>query len=157
MRAINIADPTFTYDDDPDGFRSGMLRFGAQLGAEQTGASVYELPPGQALCPYHYEHGEEEWVLVLAGTPSVRTPEGTEPLAPFDVVFFPRGPQGAHQLRNDSVEPARILMWSTVVYPSVSVYPDSDKVGIWTAADGERLIVERSSGVDYFRGEVPGH
>ncbi len=79
MRRLNIADPEFAYDaDDPEGFRAGMLRFGPQLGAEQTGASVYELPPGQALCPYHYEHGEEEWVLVLQGRPSVRTPEGTE-------------------------------------------------------------------------------
>ena len=157
MRAINLADPQFVYDDDPDGFRSGMVRFGPQLGAEQTGASVYELPPGQALCPYHYEHGEEEWVLVLAGTPSVRTPDGTDVLAPFDVVFFPRGPEGAHQLRNDAGEPARILMWSAVVYPSVSVYPDSGKVGVWTDGKVDDLIVERASGVDYFRGEVPGH
>ncbi len=158
MRRVNIADPPFTYDDaDPDGFRAGMLRFGPQLGAEQTGASVYVLPPGQALCPYHYEHGEEEWVLVLDGTPSVRVPEGTEVLEPMDVVFFPRGPEGAHQLRNDSEEPARVLMWSTVVYPTVSVYPDSGKVGVWTAGKVDDVIVERSSHVDYFRGEAPDH
>lgn len=158
MRRLNIADPEFTFDDaDPEGFRAGMLRFGPQLGAEQSGASVYVLPPGQALCPYHYEHGEEEWVLVLDGTPSVRTPDGTGELAPLDVVFFPRGPEGAHQLRNDSAEPARIIMWSTVVYPTVSVYPDSGKVGVWTAGKVDDVIVERSSTVDYFRGETPDH
>ena len=55
---MNVARLEFTYDDaDPDGFRSGMARLGTQLGAEQTGASVYELPPVQALCPYHYEYG----------------------------------------------------------------------------------------------------
>lgn len=60
MRRVSISDPTFNYDpDDPKGFRSGMFRFGPELGAEQTGASVYELPPGQAVCPYHYEYGEE--------------------------------------------------------------------------------------------------
>ena len=49
---MNIADPTFTYDpDDPEGFRAGMLRFGATVGAKRTGTSVYELPPGQAICP----------------------------------------------------------------------------------------------------------
>jgi len=154
MRRLNIAEPDFTYDpEDPDGFRAGMLRFGPQLGAEQTGASVYELPAGEALCPYHYEHGEEEWVLVLQGSPSVRTPEGTETLAPFDVVFFPRGPEGAHQIRNDSDAAARVLMFSSILYPSVSVYPDSDKIGVWTTGKVDNVIVERSSGVDYYLGE----
>lgn len=156
MRRLNIADPQFEYDaEDPDGFRAGMARLGTQLGAEQTGASVYELPPGQALCPYHYEHGEEEWVLVLQGRPSVRTPEGAEQLKPHDVVFFPRGPDGAHQIRNDSGEPARVLMWSAIVYPTVTVYPDSGKVGFWTAGRADNLVVERSSAVDYFHGETP--
>jgi uncharacterized cupin superfamily protein len=96
-------------------------------------------------------------VLVLDGTPSVRTPAGTEQLSPLDVLCFPRGPDGAHQLRNDSAEPARILMWSTVVYPAVTVYPDSDKVGVWTQGKVDDVIVERSSHVDYFRGETPDH
>jgi len=155
MRRLNIAEPDFTFDEeDPAGFRAGMLRFGAQLGAEQTGTSVYELPPGEAICPYHYEHAEEEWVLVLGGRPSVRTPDGIEQLEPFDVVFFPRGPEGAHQIRNDSDAPARVLMWSTVVYPAVSVYPDSGKVGVWTAGKVDDLLVERSSAVDYYHGET---
>lgn len=155
MKRLNIAAPQFAYDaEDPPGFRAGMLRFGPQLGAEQTGASVYELPPGEAICPYHYEHGEEEWVLVLEGTPSVRTPEGTAELAPMDVVFFRRGPEGAHQLRNDSPAPARVLMWSTIVVPTVSVYPDSGKVGVWTAGKVDDLLVERSSAVPYFHGET---
>ena len=55
MRRLNIAEPDFAYDaDDPEGFRAGMLRFGKQLGAERTGTSIYEVPPGQAICPYHY-------------------------------------------------------------------------------------------------------
>jgi uncharacterized cupin superfamily protein len=154
MRRVNIADPEFSYDpDEPDGFRSGMFRFGPQLGAEQTGTSVYELPPGQAICPYHYEYGEEEWLLVIDGRPSVRTPEGTEELEPFDVVFFPKGPEGAHQIRNDSDRPARVLMWSTLIHPTATAYPDSDKVAVWTGIRTEDLIVERSSAVDYFHGE----
>jgi uncharacterized cupin superfamily protein len=155
MRRVNISDPEFSYDpDDPDGFRAGMFRFGKQLGAQRTGTSVYELPPGQALTPYHYEYGEEEWALVLDGHPTVRTPEGSERLDPFDVVFFPPGPEGGHQLRNDSDAPARILMWSEIVHPSASAYPDSDKVAIWTGVKGEDVIVQRSSKVDYYRGEV---
>jgi uncharacterized cupin superfamily protein len=155
MKRVNIADPTFSYDaEDPEGFRSGMLRFGRDLGARQTGASVYELPPGQALCPYHYEYGEEEWLMVLTGRPTLRTPEGTEQIDPFDVVFFPKGPAGAHMVRNDTTEPVRVLMWSTVVYPSATAYPDSDKVGVWTGDKAEDLMVRRSSRVDYFDGEA---
>ena len=118
MRRVNIADPSFNYDsDDPEGFRAGLFRFGSQLGAKQTGTSVYELPPGQAVCPYHYEYGEEEWALVLEGRPALRDPDGTAQLEPFDVVFFPMGPEGAHQIRNDTDEPVRLMMWSTVVVP----------------------------------------
>ena len=154
MRRVSISDPSFTYDpEDAEGFRAGMFRFGSDLGAKETGTTVYELPPGESVCPYHYEYGEEEWLLVLAGRQSVRDPEGTEQLEPFDVVFFPTGPAGAHQIRNDTDEPARVLMWGMVVTPTATAYPDSDKVGIWTGDKAEDLIVRRSSGVEYYDGE----
>jgi len=153
-RRIDISDPEFTYDEaDPEGFRAGMFRFGAQVGARRTGTSVYELPPGQSICPYHYEHAEEEWLLVLTGTASVRTPEGVEQLGPHAVAFFPVGPDGAHQVRNDTDAIVRVLMWGEVAYPAVSVYPDSDKIGIFTGDKRDDLLVERSSGVDYYHGE----
>jgi uncharacterized cupin superfamily protein len=152
---INIADATFGYDeDDPEGFRAGMFRFGPQAGAARTGASVYELPPGQAICPYHYEYGEEEWLLVLVGRPSLRQPAGERELAPWDVVCFPSGPDGAHAVRNRTDETVRVLMWSTLTQPCATVYPDSDKVGIWTGNPADNLMVRRSSAVEYFDGEV---
>jgi uncharacterized cupin superfamily protein len=154
MRRVNLSQPTFEHDDDePDGFRAGMFRFGKQLGATETGASLYELPPGQAVCPYHYEYGEEEWLLVLSGNPSVRTPEGTEQLEPLDMVFFPMGPDGAHQVLNQTDETAQVLMWSMVITPTATAYPDSGKVGVWTGIKAEDLIVRRTSGVDYYDGE----
>jgi uncharacterized cupin superfamily protein len=104
MRRVNIAAPQFGYDSDPEGFKAGLFRPGPDLGAKDTGLSIYDLPPGQAVCPYHYEYGEEEWLVVLEGRPSARTPEGTEQLEPWDVVYFPKGPEGAHQIRNDSDE-----------------------------------------------------
>jgi uncharacterized cupin superfamily protein len=154
MPRLNISEPDFTYDaGDPEGFRSGMFRLGGQLGAQRTGTSVYELPPGQAVCPYHYEYAEEEWALVLQGRPSLRTPDGVEQLEPLDVAFFPRGPEGAHQLRNDTAATVRVLMWSEVVVPAATVYPDSDKIGIWTGNKADDVMVERSSAVGYFHGE----
>ena len=73
----------------------------------------------------------------------------------MDVVIFPTGPEGAHEIRNDSDAPVRILMWSTVVVPTATTYPDSDKVGIWTGNPADDLIVPRSAGVDYWAGH-PG-
>jgi uncharacterized cupin superfamily protein len=154
MPRVSISDPDFTYDPtDPPGFRSGLFRMGPGVGAEDTGATLYELPPGQSLCPYHYEYGEEEWLIVLEGRPSLRTPEGTEILEKSELAFFPKGPAGAHEVRNDTDSPVRVLMWSTVVYPTATAYPDSGKVGLWTGNKDEDLMAERSSAVDYFHGE----
>ena len=155
MKRINIATPQFEFDaEDPEGFRSGMARLGKLLGgAEESGISVYELPPGQAICPYHYECGEEEWLLVLAGSPTLRHPESSDRLEPWDVVFFEKGPAGAHGIRNETDQTVRVLMFSTVVIPTASVYPDSDKVGIWTGDPEIDMTVRRESKVDYFDGE----
>jgi uncharacterized cupin superfamily protein len=156
-RRVSIAAPEFTYDgDDPEGFRVGMFRFGPMVGASQLGASLYELPPGQAICPYHYEYAEEEWLLVLEGRPTLRSPEGEEVLGLWDVVCFPTGPAGAHGLRNETEDTVRVLMWSTVRTPAATVYPDSDKIGIWTGNREDDVMVRRSSGVDYYEGEMPG-
>jgi len=154
MQRLNIAAPAFEYDaEDPDGFRAGIARLGKLLGATETGISVYEIPPGQAICPYHYEVGEEEWLLVLEGRPTVRHPEGCDVLDPWDVVRFPRGPEGAHQVSNESEETARVLMFSNTLQVTATVYPDSDKIGIWTGDPETDLMVRRESGVDYYDGE----
>ena len=155
MNRTNIGDPQFAWDDsDPEGFRAGMARLGALVGAKETGVSVYELPPGQAICPYHYECGEEEWLLVLSGNPTLRTPAGEERLNAWDIAVFPRGPEGAHGVRNETDEIARVLMFSTVVIPTGTFYPDSDKVGIWTGDPEVDVLVRRDSAVGYYDGEA---
>ena len=154
MRTVSLSSAEFTYDEtDPPGFRSGMARFGPALGARHTGATLYELPAGEALCPYHYEYGEEEWLFVVAGTPTVRHPGGSDTLAPGDLAFFPTGPEGAHRVQNDSDGTARVLMWSEVVLPTGTAYPDSGKVALWTGDRDEDVIVRRGSAVAYFDGE----
>jgi uncharacterized cupin superfamily protein len=154
MEKLNIAAPNFEYDaEDPDGFRAGLARLGKLLGASESGASVYELPPGQSVCPYHYECGEEEWLLVLEGNPTLRHPEGSERLDPWDVLCFPRGPGGAHGVGNETEQTVRVLMFSTVVVPTATVYPDSDKVGIWTGDPETDVLARRRDAVDYYEGE----
>jgi uncharacterized cupin superfamily protein len=154
LRRVSLADPVFEVDEtDPEGFRAGRVRLGPALGARETGASLYELGPGQALCPYHYEYGEEEWLLVVAGAVTVRHPGGTDVLGPWEATCFVRGPEGAHQVRNDSPEPVRLLMWSTVVHPTATAYPDSGKVGVYTGVPGEDLMARRADAVDPYDGE----
>jgi uncharacterized cupin superfamily protein len=156
VRRINIADPAFEYDEaHPAGFRKGVVRLGKLLGATEVGTSVYELPPGQSICPYHYEYGEEEWLLVLVGRPTLRTPEGDTELEPLDLVCFPTGPEGAHAVRNETEEVVRVLMYANVKETGAVVYPDSDKISVGTPNAADNLIVRRTSGVGYWDGETP--
>ena len=155
MRRFNLNAAQFEHDEDePEGYRSGMDRFGPKLGATQLGGSVYELPQGQSICPYHYEYPEEEWLFVLTGRVEVRTPEGEEELGPMEVVCFPSGPEGAHKVTNRAEETARVVMLSTKPQVSVAVYPDSGKMLASTGNPEDRLMVRRESAVDYFDGEV---
>jgi uncharacterized cupin superfamily protein len=132
----------------PAGFRRSSTRVGAAVGAARTGLSVYELPPGEAIGPYHYEDPEEEWLLVVAGTPTLRHPGGEEQLEPWDLVFFPSGPAGAHHVRNDSDSPARVAMFSSMTPVGAVVYPDSDMIQFFTTDGADDIVVKRSSAVD---------
>jgi len=150
VKRINISTADVEYDaDDPEGFRAGMNRFGPSIGASMLGGSIYELPPGQSNCPYHYEYGNEEWLLVLDGRPVLRHPEGEVELEPGDVVCFPDGPEGAHKVTNRRPGTARIAIFSTKHDPSIAVYPDSDKIGVWPPGK----LFRAGDAVDYWEGE----
>jgi uncharacterized cupin superfamily protein len=153
---VNLFAAELQYDaEDPEGYRAGYLRFGESIGASMLGGTIYELGPGQSNCPYHYEYGNEEWLVVLAGQVTVRTPSGDQAFEAGDVVCFAEGEAGAHKLTNTSEEPVRLLMLSTKRDPSVAVYPDSDKIGVWSGNDRDKLMARRESNVDYWTGELP--
>ena len=114
-------------ESDPPGYGAGTTRVGPLVGGEAMGMSVYELPPGQSICPYHYELAEEEWLVVLSGSATVRTPEGEQVLGPWDAVCFAPGEGGAHKVTNATGEPLRVAMLSTKPPISVCVYPDSEQ------------------------------
>ena len=151
---LNALEPEYD-DSDPEGYRAGMARFGPSIGASKLGASLYELPPGQSICPYHYEYPEEEWLFVLEGRPILRQPAGESELEPGDIVCFPPGAEGAHKVTNRTDDTIRVLMFSTKTHPAVVVYPDSDKIGVWSGERSDHVIVRRSSHVDYYDGEKP--
>ena len=98
--------------------------FGHPLGADKLGASLIDLLPGAPDGPLHMHYGVEEMFFVLAGTPTVRTPDGEERLAPGDVVYFPEGPDGLHDFSNPTDEPVRYLAISSQRFPDVVAYPE---------------------------------
>ena len=154
MRRANVFSDNFEYDeDDPEGFRAAMARVGKTAGGEHLAIKAFEIPAGESVCPYHYEY-EEEWLLVLEGDVVVRTPGGEHELGRGDLVCFAPGPSGAHKVANRSETVARIVMFSSAREPSVAVYPDSDKIGVWPGNDDDRVMLRRSDGaVDYYDGE----
>ena len=136
---------------EPPGYLCRAVRLGPKLGASRLGMSVYDLPPGEAICPYHFEWTDEEWLIGIAGRPTLRTPEGERQLEPGDVVCFPAGPDGAHHVRNETDEPVRVAILSTKNQIGVAEYPDSDKVGVWV--DGTHYMLRRSEHLGYWDGE----
>jgi uncharacterized cupin superfamily protein len=133
--------------NDRDGFRFSDRWVGSPLGAELLGCSLYDVPPGEQLWPYHYHLGNEEWAVVVAGRPTVRTPDGERELAPGDIVAFAEGEAGAHTFLNRTDADARVALFSTLRRSTSPIYPDSDKVG------ANRRVFRMRDAVDYWDGE----
>jgi uncharacterized cupin superfamily protein len=113
-----------------------VARVGEQAGSDRLGASIYELQPGQGMV-FHYHLQREELLVVLRGTLAVRLAAGWRDAAEGEVVAFPRGERGAHGYENRTSETVRVLMLSEQNAPNVSVYPDSNEIGIFDAARRE--------------------
>jgi uncharacterized cupin superfamily protein len=139
--------------DQRPGFHHAYKAVDEEIGGELIGGSLYALAEDERICPYHYHHGVEEWLYVVSGTPTVRTPAGERSLRAGDVVCFPGSPEGAHTVSG----PGRVLVISAERWPAVVVYPDSDKVGTrpgpWGTHNIDRLNFRRGDAVDYWEGE----
>jgi uncharacterized cupin superfamily protein len=143
MAAINI----FSAEN-----REGRIDVGGAVGSAATAMYIYDLAPGQSSCPYHYEY-EEEWLLVIDGAIVIRSPDGEHTLERGDLICFPPGPAGAHKIMNRGESPARTMLFSSTRAPAVTVYPDSDKIGVWPGDEANDLIFKRATAVPYSEGE----
>ena len=130
----------------------GRIDVARVVGSTATAMFIYDLAPGQSSSPYHYEY-EEEWLLVIDGTVDVLAPDGEHTLERGDLVRFPPGPGGAHKVMNRSESPARTLLFSSSRVPAVSVYPDSDKIGVWSGDEENDLVFKRGAAVPWSEGE----
>jgi uncharacterized cupin superfamily protein len=141
-------------ENDRAGYRHRVAAVGRQLGASLLGGSVYELPPGEKTWPYHYEVGAEEWLIVLAGRPTLRSPDAEQELEPGDLAVFPEGPAGAHRVENRTEGTCRVLILSSKSPLAIVYYPDSGKVGLWSQKSGYERMIRSEPKLDYWEGEA---
>jgi uncharacterized cupin superfamily protein len=152
----NIFEPEFDEPRERDGYRARRARLGYQLGTERLGLSLWEIPPGEAAYPYHFHVGEEEVVLVLKGTPILRSHQEKRTLRPGEAIRFPCGEEGAHQLLNEGSGIVQFLSVSTSGQPEFVIYPDSNKIGLAERSPrggGFQEMFRLSDRVDYWEGE----
>jgi uncharacterized cupin superfamily protein len=134
------------WDEVPDWGGVGARRL-ARVPGGSLGASLWELQPGGSQFVYHFHHGTEETLIVLRGAPTVRMHDGDHQLAEGDVVPFPRGPEGGHQIRNDGDSPARVLIIAANAHPDVAEYPETGKVA--AVVDGEHRFHRVADAVEH--------
>ena len=106
------------------------------------GVTLYELDPGNFMVYHFHHHAWEELLIVLRGRPTLRTPAGERQLDEGESVYFPLGADGAHGLRNETDQPTRYLMASTISSPEVCEYPDLKQITAQartSSITGERL------------------
>src|SRR3954469_2809108 len=121
----NILEPEWDAEMPDAPFRAKAMRAGAHAGAEELGATLYEIDAGGAISPYHAHQSREDLVVVLSGSPVVRAPAGPRRVPAGAVLAFPKGEGGAHAVTNPGPEPARVLVVSTMRFPDVAEHLDT--------------------------------
>jgi uncharacterized cupin superfamily protein len=158
MADPNLFQPEFEIEFEREGFAGRRAKLGKAAGAEHLGASLYELAPGCAAFPLHYHLGNEELMVIVEGSAVLRTLEGERALEPGEVVAFPIGEEGAHQVVNRGSEPVRMLIISEMNTPDVVVRPESGKVNVFgrppgSDAEGLNEVFFRRDASPFWEGE----
>jgi uncharacterized cupin superfamily protein len=148
VRRVNLLgmDPSdWSHGQLREGFRWRAAGVGRQLGAARIGGTLYDLNEGERTFPYHFHHGMEEWLIVIEGTPTLRTQGYERELRAGDVVCFPVGPEGGHQV----LGPGVVLIFSASRPLEVIEYVESGKVGVRPPGK----IFRAADEVEYWEGE----
>jgi uncharacterized cupin superfamily protein len=153
VKIFNLKSDEWDATRDREGWRCSGTLVGQRIGAELLGATMSQIEPGSRLWPYHTHYLNEEWVIVLRGEPTLRTPEGERALHEGDVVCFPRGKSGAHQISNRTDAPVRVLMLSSMVRGEIIEYLDTGKVLAKDVEDEDVMFARPGPAVEYWEGE----
>jgi uncharacterized cupin superfamily protein len=157
---INLSDMAWDQINGPAGslFGGQRKRVGIKIGAQKLGYSFYKVAPGKTAFPYHTHTGNEEMTHIIEGSAVLRFGKEEIAVSTGDVIACPPGSDYAHQLINTGATDLTYLVVSTMEYPDISQYPDSNKIGAYanTAGgqpQGFRALYVRDKNVDYYDGE----
>src|SRR5262245_27680262 len=153
MKNFNLYSDEWSETRNRTGWRIKEAFVGHHIGGNLIGASMSEIGPGDKLWPYHTHHANEEWVIVLRGAPTLRIPEGERVLREGDVVCFPRGKDGAHQIINRTDASIRVLMLSSMIVPDIVQYLDTGKVAARDAEGDYIMLARPGPTAEYWEGE----
>src|SRR4030095_8476796 len=126
----------------PEGspFGGRRQRVGMRIGRRRLGYSFFTVPPGKAAFPYHTHTGNEEMIYIIGGEGILRFGKEEIAVSAGMVAAFPRGWVFPPRLINTGAAELQYLVVSTMEYPDLSEYPDSNKVGAYaTAAFGAKV------------------
>ena len=155
---INLSEMPWDKISGPAGsrFAGGRKRVGMKTGAQKLGYSFFTVGPGETAFPYHTHTGNEEMIYVTEGAGTLRLGQDDVPVSAGDVIACLPGSEYPHQLINTGVTPLHYLVVSTMEYPDICQYPDSNKVGAYANASGGtgfRALYWRDHNVNYYDGE----
>jgi uncharacterized cupin superfamily protein len=153
MKTFNLNGNEWDGERERDGWSVRGVLVGQRIGGELIGATMSEVEPGCKLWPYHTHYLNEEWVIVLRGEPTLRTPDGEHLLKEGDVVCFPRGKAGAHQISNRTDSTVRVLMLSSMIPGEVIEYLDTGKILAKGADDEDIMFARPGPDAEYWEGE----
>ena len=154
MKVFNLYGDNWDEPRDREGWRINEAFVGHHIGGELIGASLSEIEPGNRHWPYHTHYANEEWAIVLRGEPTLRTPAGEHALKEGDVVCFPRGNEGAHQIANNTDSPVRVLMLSSMIFPDIVEYLDTGKVFAQNASGDPIMFARPGPRAEYWEDET---
>jgi uncharacterized cupin superfamily protein len=157
---INLSEVPGVEINAPEGsaFGGSRQRVGAAIGAQKLGYSFFSVPPGKSAFPYHTHTTNEEMIYVVEGRGVLRLAKDEVDVTAGTIVACPPGTEFPHQLINTGDQELRYLVVSTMEYPDLSEYPDSNKIGAYaTAAVGRqvgfRALFVKDRQVGYYEGE----
>lgn len=157
---INLSEVPVVEINAPVGspFGGSRQRAGAAVGSQKLGYSFFTVPPGKAAFPYHTHTTNEEMIYIVAGQGILRLGKEELEVTAGTIIACPPGTEFPHQLVNTSDGELRYLVVSTMDYPDLSEYPDSNKIGAYaTAAVGRevgfRALFLKDRNVGYYEGE----
>jgi uncharacterized cupin superfamily protein len=159
--AIHLSEVPVEQMKTPDGssFSAQRRRVGTAIGAKKLGYSFFSVPPGKTAFPFHLHHANEEMIYVVEGEGMLRIGKNEVRVSSGTFIAFPPGPDHPHQLINTSSRDLRYLCVSTMEYPDITEYPDSNKIGAVTCAPqgpGFRAFHRKEANVPYYEGEDGG-